>query len=273
MGDGWTSPVVNLTLPAQDPHTGRQSWEHMVQEAATQEIPVIGGRVRESTSPIDRTLHAAIVGIARIARRTWPTATVASIIAAFGFLGALIAADLVEFRSEWRFDLDGEGNVTATFSAVLLVCAGLILLVCAVSIRYIPLGMIGALLTYMAFDEVFSIHESFEIRTGIGWQTLYLPIAAVAGIAALLIVERLRRARLYLPLWALVAGGTSWVVAQLLEKLEWEGDVPQPGYAAMMVSEEILEMVGTFAFMIAGFALATAVTREYLLPPRHRRTR
>ncbi|WP_232667960.1 hypothetical protein [Pseudonocardia sp. TRM90224] len=236
-------------------------------DGPTQELPVVGSRAVETDDP--RRLPRSVAALARLGQRRWVSAAVAMVIVVFGVLGALIPGELVEFRGEWRFDLDGENTLPALFSAALLVCGGLSLLTVAISIRYIALGIIGALLTYMALDEVLGIHERLETVTGISWQALYLPIAAVAGVAALLIGERLRRARLFLPCVALAAGGVAWVVAQLLEKLEWEGDVPQPGYVPMMVTEEILEMVGSFSFLIAGFALAIAVSRELLLPPRH----
>jgi len=47
--------------------------------------------------------------------------------------------------------------------------------------------------------------------------------------------------------YLVLAGGTAWVLSQLLERVQWDGDVKVDGYMAMMINEEVFEMIGSTA--------------------------
>lgn len=49
----------------------------------------------------------------------------------------------------------------------------------------------------------------------------------------------------------MVGGALAWLVAQVLEKVEWSGNPKVAAYDALMFAEEILEMAGTAAILIA----------------------
>jgi hypothetical protein len=57
----------------------------------------------------------------------------------------------------------------------------------------------------------------------------------------------------------LAAGAVAWGVSQVLEAVQWDGDVKQPGYDYMMFVEEVLEMLGTVGFIVALLMLAWPV--------------
>jgi hypothetical protein len=156
-----------------------------------------------------------------------------------------------------QLDLDAEGRVFAVVSGLILLSGGA-LVVLAVLRRITPphLLLLGALLVFMGLDEIATIHERLESATGIDWVVLYLPLMALAGLAAL---DLLRRARDRWVSWLLVLGGACWAVAVLFEKLEWpNGDesLPAAHYVALMIPEELLEITG--AYLIAN-ALALLV--------------
>lgn len=70
-------------------------------------------------------------------------------------------------------------------------------------------ALFGALLVFMAVDEVATVHEILEARSGVDWQLLYLPLIAVSGILVLgLIVREYHRG---VPTWwLLLGGGACW---------------------------------------------------------------
>jgi hypothetical protein len=119
--------------------------------------------------------------------------------------------------------------------------------------RPVAMGF-GLLLLFFALDDVFKIHERLESRTGIDWQTIYLPVAAVAGLLLLSLVWQLRdRSRAAAAM--VMAGGLAWAVAAVLELLQWEGDEEVESYALLMVPEELLELAGIALFALAAIAV------------------
>lgn len=205
---------------------------------------------------------------ARPAVRRVVTATGSVAILTIGILGGLQAvgarlspAGIVPGGPLAPFSLDAEGNLPALFSAGLLLWVALLALFLG-ALRLdgrsaIPWVGIGILFAVMAADEWTSIHERLEQRTGIDWQTLYLPVFAVGGLAWLAIV---RRVGAYRPARALlIAGAAAWVVAQALENLQWVGDRPVALYKPMAVAEEVLEMSGSFLFGLALLTVLLAV--------------
>jgi len=170
-------------------------------------------------------------------------------VAVFAVAGARVAIT-VGYGGIW--DLDREYTLPAAFSALLLVAAAIAALEVGRQRVYgIHRGayLLAALFFFMGLDEVFSFHERLESATAVDWETLYAPLIFVCGIAWLLVVRALRSFRLAQVVMAL--GGAAWLVAQILEKIQWDGDVKVDGYLALMFAEEILEMTGSALFLIA----------------------
>ena len=119
----------------------------------------------------------------------------------------------------------------------------------------------GLLLLFFAFDELFIIHERLESRTGIDWQLIYAPIAAVA-VAVLTVLIWQSRARGHGISGMLTGAGLSWAVANALEYVQWRGDEKIEAYVLLMVPEEMLELVGSALLVLAAIAMlqSTAVT-------------
>lgn len=176
---------------------------------------------------------------ARVARVLLAVTLVLALLGAVSRLApALLASKIV--------NLDDELTVPAVYSTFLLLGAGCLgLLLPAPVYRLFGVGLLA-----MAADELFEIHEWLETRLATDWQILYLPVFLVGAVLIVVVFVRARRedghaGRL------LVLGSACWAVSQILEKLQWEGDVQQPGYTAMMLTEETLEMLGTVGFLIA----------------------
>lgn len=126
-------------------------------------------------------------------------------------------------------------------------------------------------LAWMSLDELLGLHESLETATGIDWQLLYLPLVALIALpSAVLLWHQWHRARAAAAMF--VAGGVCWAVAQVLEFLEWDGDVSRPGYLGMMVVEECLEALGSALFawsalvVLRSAAHARARRSQHLAP-------
>lgn len=154
-------------------------------------------------------------------------------------------------------DLEDELNVPAFWSGFLLVTAAASALATARADgrggRW-PWWPLALLLLFMAGDEVVGVHEWLERQTGIDWQLLYLPLFAAGAAAALGAVLRLRE---YPRLAAgFLASCGAWVLAQVLEALQWDGDRQVGLYGEMMAGEEILEMVGSLGFTLTLLAAA-----------------
>jgi hypothetical protein len=164
------------------------------------------------------------------------------------FLGALYTQHSVSLLAP--FDLDGEWDVPALFSALLLVAAAALLLrVRDFFTRPVLVFVFASLLLYGAADEAVQIHENLERWLAVDWQRLYaLAFLGVGVVWSVLLADlwRLRAARLLY-----MASGSAWVVSQVLEYFEWNGDEEGPHYTSMMVAEEVLEMTGTELLLLA----------------------
>jgi apolipoprotein N-acyltransferase len=156
------------------------------------------------------------------------------------------------------FDLDREWQWPALLSA------GLLGLVAVSTAQWATRGTrtrrvaglcLAAFFLFTAFDEWFGLHERLESKLAVDWQVLYAPLVLVAAVLFLFAVRTLvpGRARI-----AVLSGASLWVLSQVLEDLQWHGDVPQPHYAVMMVAEEAFEMLGSLLIAV-GFAFAIAV--------------
>lgn len=175
----------------------------------------------------------------RIAR--WATA-ISVLLAFIGIFAAL------EVPNTNPFQLDNEYNVPAFWSFGVLLFSASVALLAGVSESSAAAGAFGAFVLFMAVDELLGIHESLERSTGVDWQTLYAPVVLVGAIAALLLMRRFGRG---LPRLLLFAGGAAWFVAQFLEAVQWDGDRPVHGYYAMVIPEELFEMLGSLLFGLA----------------------
>jgi vacuolar-type H+-ATPase subunit I/STV1 len=118
----------------------------------------------------------------------------------------------------------------------------------------------GAVFAFMALDEVWTIHERLEGWTGMDWQIAYVPIAVGAGLLVVVAFRDLAAIRGAAGLF--VAGGAAWLAAQVLEALQWAGDVLE--HEGMIVPEEVLELVGSSLFGLASLVVLRRVvaTRE-----------
>lgn len=157
------------------------------------------------------------------------------------------------------FHPDGELNVPAFYSGLLLLLAAAAsLLSRGKGILFI---LLAAGLIFMAVDEIAEIHERLELREGIDWQLLYIPAFALAVGVVVGVVRRMLREE---PgaVAVLASGAACWVASQMLEVVEWQGNVKQAGYGYMMFTEEILEMLGTVGFIVALLMLARATSER-----------
>lgn len=149
------------------------------------------------------------------------------------------------------FNLDGEFRPPAIVSAGLLAIAGALAIASAAehgrADRRAFLG-IGAFLLFMAADELLMVHERLEMALNVDWMVLYGVLFVVAAICGLMTLRAMpaRRARALLLL-----GASAWFLSQVLEAQQWSGDTKNAGYAPMMVTEELLEMLGSLFFALA----------------------
>jgi len=163
------------------------------------------------------------------------------------------------------FNMDVEANIPAWFSAMaLLLCAGLLFLVAAArrqqADRFATHWLVLALLfVFLSADEAAGIHEALARfvraltngRAGSLW--VNIPLIAGVGLAY-------RRFLLHLPrrtlLLFLLAAATFFTGLFGLENMGEAFVMTRPGvYAAIVVVEEMFEMVGVaiFAYALADY--------------------
>jgi hypothetical protein len=161
------------------------------------------------------------------------------------------------------FDLDGEGSLPATYSALLLTAAGLAsLMVYSVRKRRADdyharyrLWLWAALCWFvMALDESSSLHEGFKElmarATGeriygdgsIWWIGAYGIVLGILGLRILIDARRSIGSTV-----SLIAAGVCWALAVVLQ-IEWL--MPERGAQQVMV-EEGMEMVGALFLVLA----------------------
>ncbi|MFC1662128.1 hypothetical protein ACFL3S_11885 [Gemmatimonadota bacterium] len=177
------------------------------------------------------------------------------IIGAFAVFGCLAIPVEGDPDSPLRwFHLDRELTLAAFFSVVLLLsnCLLVFRLVRAEQLRS-PALVLAAVFGFMGFDEGLKVHETLEHLVGFDWQILYLPIILIAGFGwAHLLPTRRGLTR---SLW--FGGAVSWIVSQLLEAGQWGWWTNELGksdhYNILMVSEELLEMIGSALLLLALF--------------------
>jgi hypothetical protein len=178
------------------------------------------------------------------------------VIALLGVLGVLSIAYGSPFAI---FDLDGERNVPAIYSAALLFSVAVLALLVgrldpAPGLPYLWVAL-SALFVFVSADEFGEIHERLERILGIDWQILYSPIAVVALVLWVFVARRLRQ--IGAGFWLLVVGTACGIVSQVAEAVEYgPGDERIAAFNEIMVFEELLEMVQA---LLIGLALLTAL--------------
>jgi hypothetical protein len=199
------------------------------------------------------------------------------VIAVLGVLGGLEQGTSARLG---MFDLDVEGTVSTAFSSLLLfVAAGMAYLLASVPFDPFPERLatlaLAGVLWFMGIDEGIRLHEEVDAAVGLDWQLLYAPavvLAAWAGWRVWGLLDRIGAGR-----GALLGGAAAWVLSQLLELVQFEGEL-RPGiidaehlsdaefaeatrelwYVLASTSEEVLEMGGSLLF---GLALLLALRR------------
>jgi len=155
------------------------------------------------------------------------------------------------------FNLDGERNVPAVFSAALWTAVSGLALLVGRADPWRAWYAFAVVTLVVAADEFGEIHERLEHKTAIDWQLLYLPVGILGAILFVAIGRRLWRLGAGFTLFALAAG--AGVVSQLLEQVQYgENDEPVRGYRVMVVSEEVLEMT---AALLIGLAFLAVLRR------------
>jgi prepilin signal peptidase PulO-like enzyme (type II secretory pathway) len=190
---------------------------------------------------------------------------------AVGFAGAIavlgvLGAVEVRYEAAPAFDLDAEMKIPAFAAGLILLCAATM---CALAATTDPTGrrwpwlVLTALFTLMAVDEATGLHEALEDETGVDWQTLYLPLMAAGGIAWLALLRRLRTIRI--AAYLLAAGAGLWVIAAVLEAIQWTGPMESEravdGYGILMGMEELCELSGSACFALAPLIAARTHAR------------
>jgi hypothetical protein len=127
-------------------------------------------------------------------------------------------------------------------------------------IKSVSAGL-GLYLLFASGDELFIIHERFESRTGLDWQVLYLPVAAIVAALLFVLAWRLRQRRDLVLMFGGV--GLCWAIAATLELVQWRGDEKVGPYGLMMVPEELLELAGVALLILAALSiLQSAAVRQ-----------
>ena len=181
---------------------------------------------------------------------------IGTIIVLLGVLGVLDLAFGSPFGS---FDLNGERNVPAAFTAAVWTCVSVIALLLGRAEQPAAVARVwqalAAFLLFIAADEFGEIHERLERITGVDWQILYAPLGLVAAGLWVLFGRRLRGLRAGFGLF--VGGTICAVVSQVLEEIEYgANDQRVSGFDELVVGEELLEMVTA---VLIGLALLTAL--------------
>lgn len=91
-------------------------------------------------------------------------------------------------------------------------------------------------------------------------EVLYLPVVALGGVLAIVMCLRLIRQGRRDAVLAVMVGAGMWVIAQVLEFIQWDGDRRRMGCRAMMIAEELLELLGSCSFVLGAILVVTVET-------------
>ena len=213
-----------------------------------------------------------------------------AIIAVLVVLGALLPPPFYQVwlgRESWaaeilglRFDLNGEGNIPAYFSALqLLACATVLAVIAARTWRArsrwrFHWSLLAAGFLYMSIDEAAQLHEllgvpgvwlaelmGIENRTHAIWIPLALLVVVPVGLAFVPFLLAMPRQIAAL----MVASGTLFVGGamgfEVVQAGIWDEDFGNHAYFGLVVVEEALEMVAVALFLFT-LLLVLAMTVE-----------
>lgn len=217
-----------------------------------------------------KTRHDPPLVAARTALQAWPALRVVTGVVVLVLLFLAVTGLLADLSDDFLFfHLDEERASAAALSSFLLLGAGVAVAMAHARSGAGPLAYaLPLLLVFMAIDEFLVLHEPLEQRVGVDWQILYSPLILAAGAAWLLVLRRWGPRSLAGML--LILGAVAWAFSQLLEFLQWDGDVPRPGYGIYVVVEELAEAGGSACFLLAGAVAFLGVgtrTQQKALPP------
>jgi hypothetical protein len=244
-------------------------------QAAAARLPAGGAGIADERSPI------CTVDVGEVAWRVEPRRVLKIlllIIATLVVLGALLPPPFYQLwlgRQSWaadivglRFDLNGEGNIPAYFSALqLLACAVALTVIAARSWRArhrwrFHWSLLAVSFFYMSIDEAAQLHEllgvpgvwladllGVENRTHAIWIPLALLVVVPVGLAFFPFLLALPRQIAAL----MVASGTLFVggamAFEVVQAGIWDDDFGNLAYFGLVVVEEALEMVAIALFL------------------------
>jgi hypothetical protein len=185
------------------------------------------------------------------------------------------------------FDLNGEGNLPAFFSAMqLLACALVLGILAALSRRQgsrwrFHWAVLAGGFLFMAIDEASQLHELLAVPGSLladllGWgpttHAVWIPVALVivvpVGLAYIPFLFALPRRILVL----FCASGTTFVAGAMgLEAVQatiWDGDFGDVTYFALVLVEEALEMVAIAVFLFATLLVLSKTVQGRVIPIR-----
>ena len=209
-------------------------------------------RQRDARPPLEVLLDAiAAVELRRAA------AFAAAVILLVGVLGSLVRYAVLPLP---LLDVNAEGAIPAYLSGALLVAAAVL---AELSFRFRPSDgysrtwwrILVALLAFMAVDEVLSVHERLQYWTGRQGQLSLLPLVALAAIAWVVTLRRLREPSLRA---LVVAGLSAWLASQIVDVVQFTGRLD-----ALSVPEEMLELTGSALFVLAFLGSAREAATSY----------
>ncbi len=145
-------------------------------------------------------------------------------------------------------NLDGELGFPALWSGLLLAANGVLFLLLRRELG-VWARVLGVLLLLLAGDEVVLLHERLELAAGVDWQVLYAPVGLLGLVCVLALARPVWRFRPAAML-SVGAGLACYGLSQLLEAVQWRGEVQVPGYVYMMIREEVLEMSGSLLVLV-----------------------
>lgn len=181
---------------------------------------------------------------------------------AWAFLAACLA--IISLHIVWygpstatNLRWDGEHRTYAYFSGILLGVGGYLTILHGALFAERTrraLFVFGVFLAFLGVDEMVSLHERME-DTGYDWQIVYAPIFAAGAVGGFMVLRSVpRRSQA-----VLVVAGLCWVISQLLELLQWDGDVL--AHPALQMYEEVLEALGSTLYSVAILAAGAGTIR------------
>lgn len=113
----------------------------------------------------------------------------------------------------------------------------------------------------MGIDELATIHERLQDWAGVDWQLLYLPVIALGAAFWLRLFAAFSITPIARAMW--VGGAGAWVIAQVLERFEFNSQGEVNGLTAeLILAEEVGEMIGSSLLLLAILIFARHATAQ-----------